>query len=169
MQSIEPPNSYPASYQPCTMSHVHTETHLKHKSLYSNGYPPRSPICSIPLPHRSIKFTMLSILLSVSPVPTYLLLIPIFYISYNVLLISLDPLRDIPGLLLARFTRFWYLYASWRGDFERTNINLHRRYGPIVRIAPGEYSIDDVEAVRKIFALGSGFAKVWYLYSITQR
>ncbi|KFY74560.1 hypothetical protein V499_05422 [Pseudogymnoascus sp. VKM F-103] len=53
-----------------------------------------------------------------------------------------SPLRDIPGPFLARYTR------------------------PIVRIAPNEYSIDDPDAVKVIYGLGSQFIKSpWYTAS----
>lgn len=72
----------------------------------------------------------------------------------------IDPLRNVPGPLLARFTRLWYLYKIYKGDFERMNIELHKKYGPVVRIAPNEYSIDDVEAARVIYGHGNAFVKV---------
>ncbi|KAL2839393.1 cytochrome P450 [Aspergillus pseudoustus] len=78
----------------------------------------------------------------------------------------LHPLREVPGPLSARFTRLWYLRAVNKGDFEKTNINLHKAYGPIVRIAPGQYSIDDPEAIRTIYSHSSSFVKApWYLAS----
>ncbi|OBT45682.1 hypothetical protein VE00_03948 [Pseudogymnoascus sp. WSF 3629] len=40
---------------------------------------------------------------------------------------------------------------------------LHRRYGPVVRIAPNEYSFEDFEAVKTIYGHGTKFAKApWY-------
>lgn len=52
----------------------------------------------------------------------------------------LDPLRDVDGPFIARFTGFWYLKKIFDGEFELVNIALHKRYGPIVRIAPNVYS-----------------------------
>src|SRR5271168_328983 len=72
-----------------------------------------------------------------------------------------DPLRDIPGPLLARFTRLWYFIEIYKGSFELTNVELHKKYGPIVRIAPHEYSIDDVDAAKTIYGHGNAFVKVW--------
>lgn len=72
--------------------------------------------------------------------------------SYCLLTILLDPLRHLPGPFIARFTRLWYLYQIHQGRFEQVNIELHRKYGPIVRIAPGEYSFDDVNAAKTIYA-----------------
>ncbi|KAL0260963.1 hypothetical protein SLS55_004655 [Diplodia seriata] len=77
-----------------------------------------------------------------------------------------SPLRSIPGPLLARFTRLWYLKEVWTGQFPWTNIALHKKHGPIVRIAPNEYSIDDPEAIRTIYGHGTAFTKgPWYYAS----
>ncbi|KIW16028.1 hypothetical protein PV08_06079 [Exophiala spinifera] len=79
-----------------------------------------------------------------------------------------DPLRDIPGPLAARFTRLWYLKEVACGRFEQTNIALHRKYGPIVRIAPHYYSIDDMNAISTIYGHGTHFVKgKWYIASAT--
>ncbi|OBT57364.1 hypothetical protein VE04_02759, partial [Pseudogymnoascus sp. 24MN13] len=77
-----------------------------------------------------------------------------------------SPLRDIPGPFLARYTRLWKLREIYKGAFQETNIELHRKHGPIVRIAPNEYSIDDPDAVKIIYGLGSQFIKSpWYTAS----
>jgi len=71
--------------------------------------------------------------LAVIPIAAYLL--------YLVVQSVLDPLRGIPGPFITRFTRWWYFLEVYRGSFEKTNIELHQKYGPIVRLAPGEYSV----------------------------
>lgn len=94
--------------------------------------------------------------------PTTVLFLPVLYTIYLVVVFYiLDPLRSVPGPFLARFTRWWYFYAVWKGDFERTNVELHKKLGSVVRIAPGEYSIDDVEGARVIYGLAKGFVKVY--------
>ncbi|RAH56334.1 cytochrome P450 [Aspergillus piperis CBS 112811] len=71
--------------------------------------------------------------------------------------------RDIPGPFLARFTRLWYLRQMTRGDFQYTNIRLHRDHGKIVRIAPGWYSLTGLDALKTIYSHGSKFIKSdWY-------
>ncbi|TGO13465.1 hypothetical protein BTUL_0069g00320 [Botrytis tulipae] len=94
-----------------------------------------------------------------------LITIPVsIYILSTVFLAIIDPLRHIPGPFLARFTRAWYFWKIYEGNFERTNKQLHNRYGPIVRIAPHEYSIDDVDAAKVIYSIGGDvFPKTsWY-------
>lgn len=86
------------------------------------------------------------------------------YILYCVIKAATDPLRAIPGPFLARFTRLWYFHAVYKGNFELTNVELHKKYGSVVRVAPNEYSIDDVDAAKTIYGHGSNFIKVPCLY-----
>ncbi|KIX01993.1 uncharacterized protein Z518_07932 [Rhinocladiella mackenziei CBS 650.93] len=93
-----------------------------------------------------------------------------FFLSIWILYLAVsyirDPLRNIPGPFVARFTRLWYLNEVAGGHFEKTNIQLHRKYGSIVRIAPNYYSIDDTEAIKTIYGHGTSFVKgKWYIAS----
>ncbi|KAK5230816.1 hypothetical protein LTR47_007371 [Exophiala xenobiotica] len=88
------------------------------------------------------------------------------WLLYQLFAYLRDPLRDVPGPLLARFTRLWYLREVAKGQFEKTNIALHKKYGPIVRIAPGYYSVDDMNAISVIYGHGTHFVKgKWYIAS----
>lgn len=40
-----------------------------------------------------------------------------------------NPLRDVPGPFLARWTDWWYMWHLFRGDFERVNQDLHKKHG----------------------------------------
>lgn len=81
-------------------------------------------------------------------------------IAYGIVSAVLDPLRDLPGPFFARFTRLWYFFEVCKGSFEISNLALHKKYGPIVRIAPNEYSIDNVKAAKSIYGHGNAFVKV---------
>ncbi|KAL4884953.1 cytochrome P450 [Aspergillus karnatakaensis] len=75
-----------------------------------------------------------------------------------------DPLFDIPGPFLARFTRLWLAREYSSGGYQRTNIALHKQYGPIVRIAPNQYSIDSPTAIKTLYGHGSSLHKGdWYI------
>ena len=50
-------------------------------------------------------------------------------VLYRVYRAFLGPLRDVPGPILARFTRLWEVYYAHQGQFEHVNIALHERYG----------------------------------------
>ncbi|KAK5128187.1 hypothetical protein LTR08_004078 [Meristemomyces frigidus] len=51
-----------------------------------------------------------------------------------------------------------------QGRFESTNVDLHKKYGPIVRLAPNRYSIADPSCVRAIYGIGSKFSKSDYYH-----
>jgi hypothetical protein len=74
-----------------------------------------------------------------------------------------SPLRAIPGPFIARFSRLWYLSHVNKGHFEKDNIALHKKYGPIVRVAPDHYSIDEPTVIKQIYGIGTQFKKSdWY-------
>ncbi|KAE8447538.1 hypothetical protein EG329_010668 [Mollisiaceae sp. DMI_Dod_QoI] len=95
-----------------------------------------------------------------------LLLLPLLPLIYLIIKALTDPLLSIPGPFLARFTRLWYLWQIYKGGFERENLRLHRRYGSVVRIAPGEFSLDvdvDVDGGRGVYGGKGEFLKApWY-------
>lgn len=77
-----------------------------------------------------------------------------------------SPLRNVPGPFLARFTRLWEIQAIRKHENAALNIALHEKYGllqtlpleeatlitagPVVRLAPNRYSINDGEAAKVI-------------------
>lgn len=70
------------------------------------------------------------------------------------------PLRDIPGPWVAKYTRFWLCRAINSREFDKINIDLHKKHGPIVRLAPNEYSFDDPEAAQIIYRFKDQLVKV---------
>jgi hypothetical protein len=69
-------------------------------------------------------------------------------------------LSGIPGPTLAKFTRLWKLHSVWKGDHHRTEIELHQKHGPLVRIGPRHVSVADPAAIPVIYGLNKGFTKV---------
>ncbi|KAK3114716.1 hypothetical protein LTR53_006670 [Teratosphaeriaceae sp. CCFEE 6253] len=70
-----------------------------------------------------------------------------------------DGLRTIPGPHLCRLSSLWTYYHSYIGDECSKIDDLHKRYGPVVRIGPHEVSISDGTALAKIYAERGGFMK----------
>ncbi|KAL6703106.1 hypothetical protein ACN47E_010243 [Coniothyrium glycines] len=70
-----------------------------------------------------------------------------------------SPTKNIPGPLLARFTR-WYEYcAVLRGKSNLEYLQLHDKFGPVVRMGPNRYSFSDPSDVKIIYELGGKFIK----------
>lgn len=98
------------------------------------------------------------------------------YLIYSLSAAIIYPLRRVPGPLLARVTRFWYLRRVRCGRFHLENLKLHRKHGKhshnsdihslkmlevsVVRIATNQYIIDDPGAIRPIYGHATQFTKV---------
>ena len=83
--------------------------------------------------------------------PLMLLAFVVYYVLSALYAAYATPLRDIPGPTLAKFSRIWLFKALTKRNLHITNIQWHRKYGPIVRIAPNEYSIDDPQAASILY------------------
>lgn len=81
-------------------------------------------------------------------------------VLYSVLSALFDPLRDIPGPFLSRFTIFWLVKSYKSPSHPEELLALHEKYGPVVRLAPGMYSVNEAAAVKTIYGHGAKFLKV---------
>ncbi|CCC09088.1 hypothetical protein SMACR_03083 [Sordaria macrospora] len=70
-----------------------------------------------------------------------------------------SPLRKYPGPCLASCSRLWKVLSTARGRTHLDHIALHRKYGPVVRIAPNEVSVASPEAARTLLSAGKRFFK----------
>jgi len=71
-------------------------------------------------------------------------------------------LNKYPGPALAGFTDWWRFFelVSSRKT-EQTHIQLHEKYGDVVRLGPNVLSFADPKALKVIYGLNKGFTKVW--------
>ncbi|KIW12775.1 hypothetical protein PV08_07962 [Exophiala spinifera] len=68
---------------------------------------------------------------------------------YNVLF---HPLRAVPGPVLAKIFAFYMAPAMVEARRAQKLLDLHREYGPVVRIGPSEVSIGDYQLYRRIYS-----------------
>ncbi|KAI1387522.1 cytochrome P450 [Hypoxylon trugodes] len=78
----------------------------------------------------------------------YFSLLPISLVVYR---LFLHPLAKVPGPRIAAITSLWYVFQVKKGRMLILNRDLHRKYGPVVRISPNEISFDSEEAYRAIY------------------
>lgn len=92
-----------------------------------------------------------------------LLLALLVVVLANVLFrICFHPLAKIPGPRLAKITRLWQSWRYYRGTWHDDILQLHGRYGPLVRIAPNEVSfVDARESLEAVYGHGAKTLKVW--------
>ncbi|KZT23520.1 cytochrome P450 [Neolentinus lepideus HHB14362 ss-1] len=80
------------------------------------------------------------------------------YVIYYRLFVS--KLAKIPGPAVSKVTRFWLIYQEFTGRRRLYIHDLHKQYGPVVRIAPDEVAFATGEAVKQIYSVGgSGYEK----------
>ncbi|PLB40662.1 cytochrome P450 [Aspergillus candidus] len=74
-----------------------------------------------------------------------------------------DPLSPIPGPWFTKWTDI-VLKSHWlRGNRMKYVHDLHRQYGPVVRVGPGEVDVADLAAVKEVHRIGTSFLKSsWY-------
>nr|POF26423.1 cytochrome p450 monooxygenase hmp1 [Quercus suber] len=91
---------------------------------------------------------------------TFVLYIFAFTVAYHATATFQDvffgPLSHFPGPRLYALTRLPLIWAQIRGNDNQILPALHAKYGPAVRIAPGELSFADAKAWQDIY----GFKKV---------
>ncbi|CCC14510.1 unnamed protein product [Sordaria macrospora k-hell] len=69
------------------------------------------------------------------------------------------PLRKYPGPFLAKFTNIYRLYRTVRGNYYNDLVEMHRKYGPVVRTAPNVLDIDYPEMIKTVFNIKGDWAK----------
>jgi hypothetical protein len=74
-------------------------------------------------------------------------------------LIPLLRISGVPGPKIYAITHWRLAYDDWKGARTRTILQLHKKYGPVVRIAPNEISFNSLSALRTIYGAGSGFER----------
>ncbi|KAI0547173.1 cytochrome P450 [Xylaria curta] len=82
-----------------------------------------------------------------------------YLVSWCIYCRTFHPLSKVPGPFWPSVTRLWLTYAVSRGDLDVVQRELHKRYGPLVRIAPDEIACADPEAIRKIYSTTSPLNK----------
>jgi len=75
-----------------------------------------------------------------------------------------DPygIRQYPGPFLAKITPAWLGWVAQQGHRSEVIHELHKKYGPFVRVSPSELSIADPEALGVIYGHGNGALKSSY-------
>jgi cytochrome P450 len=70
--------------------------------------------------------------------------------------LTFHPLAKYPGPFLSKITSLPVYLQAITGDRHLIQLREHRKYGPIVRIAPNQLSFSDPAALRTIYQSGRG-------------
>ncbi|KAK4189133.1 putative cytochrome P450 pisatin demethylase-like protein [Podospora australis] len=75
--------------------------------------------------------------------------------------------RSVPGPFLASISNLPRLGWAWSGQPHTTQIQLHNKYGKLVRVGPNCLSVGDPHEINKIYGTGSNMQKSDY-YKVLQ-
>lgn len=82
----------------------------------------------------------------------YFLLLAFFISSLRLVQIYyFSSVKSFPGPLCTNFTDLWRYIQTAGGQSHRVHADLHRRYGPVVRIGPNTLSISDPVLMKTIY------------------
>jgi hypothetical protein len=74
-----------------------------------------------------------------------------------------SPLSKVPGPWYTKLSSLIIKYHEFTANRRVFVHELHKTYGPVVRLAPSEVSFTSLEAVKEIYAsAGSGYDKTEY-------
>jgi hypothetical protein len=92
----------------------------------------------------------------------YLVIPAIFLISLSRILYNVfrPDLAWVPGPFYVRFTHLWRFIQMYRAKLPDDTVELHRKYGKIVRLGPDMVSVADPDMVDKIYGHRQDFDKV---------
>lgn len=68
----------------------------------------------------------------------------------------LHPLRSYPGPFLWRMSSLPYDYYFYNGVLTKKTLELHKKYGSVVRLTPGELSFTSSQAIKDILGHAAG-------------
>ncbi|ETN45757.1 uncharacterized protein HMPREF1541_09590 [Cyphellophora europaea CBS 101466] len=70
--------------------------------------------------------------------------------------------RAIPGPFAAAYTKLWRVYDVWNGTAHLTAIKLHRKHGPLVRVAPNHVSVGDPDYIPVFYNIKEDYTKTGF-------
>ncbi|KAK1749496.1 Pisatin demethylase [Echria macrotheca] len=76
-----------------------------------------------------------------------------------------SPLRQFPGPFLAGWTNFWRFAATLSGRYPLKMVELHKKYGPVVRIGPNTLVLNYPELIQTIYRTDKKYPKTEMYHS----
>lgn len=72
--------------------------------------------------------------------------------------ISFHPLARVPGPKLAAVSNIWYARQIAQGRMAQLGLELHQKYGDIVRVGPNEVWFNTTEAFDQIYCMSNSLS-----------
>jgi hypothetical protein len=69
-------------------------------------------------------------------------------------------LYPVPGPFLASISNLWKINAVYRGVMPSRNVEVHQKYGLVIRVGPKHVSFSSLAAIKTIYSSRQHFQKV---------
>ncbi|KAF1358688.1 cytochrome P450 [Lizonia empirigonia] len=87
----------------------------------------------------------------------------VYLLAWTVYSRTLHPLARVPGPIWPSLSRTWLMNRMYKGDCQLVQAALHKKYGPLIRIAPNELSYSSPDGVPIIYRFSEPLEKTdWY-------
>jgi cytochrome P450 len=80
----------------------------------------------------------------------------LYFLGEAIYNLFFHPIANVPGPFFGRISNIPYTRWFWDGYFHRIGLNLHAKYGPVVRVAPNLLSFDTETSYREIYCYMGG-------------
>ena len=100
---------------------------------------------------QKVSFESIRQLASSSPTFTKLAVVSILALLYVLYTRYATPLRKIPGPFVASITKLWILQKTRTYKRHWADIDLRKKYGPVVRVGPSEVLVTGTQALKSIY------------------
>lgn len=77
-----------------------------------------------------------------------------------------SPLKSFPGPFCTNFTDLWRYVKTAGGSAHLVHAELHRKYGPAVRVGPNVLSLSDPALIKLVYNTKSPWKKVSSLFKL---
>ena len=81
----------------------------------------------------------------------FILVMGVAFISVALFNLYRNPLTAVPGPFWAKWSNLWLVYHIRRGHIHRKMIEVHQKYGQLVRVGPSEISNANIDSLRVIY------------------
>lgn len=78
------------------------------------------------------------------------LLLFVIYFTYCYIT---NPLNKLPGPFLSKFSSLWFVRKTYQRQRHFFDVDLHRKYGPVVRVGPTEVSLSSPVALKAVYGM----------------
>lgn len=89
-----------------------------------------------------------------------LLLLPVIGLAHLTRIKFRPGLRNLPGPLLASVSDLDRMWSCAEGSQMNYHIQLHEKYGPLVRVGPKHVSFSDARLIPQVYGITTKFYKV---------